>query len=205
MKGSQKHPRLDISKAECLLPGNLVLCTNSEETYVVHPMDELIASRVRLPRQGHLNKEGYEVWLDEEAEEFAEARRGYYPATLMFRDGHHSLMRLHAVDPYIPASYYWVENKKLHQARPFDPEVGWKVGDKVDVCRWEWQDNCQPIWCVGTIIHAEKDGPLYSIEYERPLRFKTEIKGRGGWRNYGKPKVVDVEDNVVFSRLRRHK
>ncbi len=199
---------------EAALLGDLLLCTDENHDFFACPVETVLREKglefslascaaIDDPREIFVSDP------EDEADEFAESRFGYYICTVMF--AHHvddRLVHVHAMDPHVAASYVWCKEKELLPVRSFQAEMGysWVVGDEVDVCRWEWQDNRQSVWCPAVICKVqEKEKGLYSVEYKRPIRFKTEekIDDGAGWQ-YGEPKEIVVEENVFFTRLRTH-
>jgi hypothetical protein len=209
-EGEEKAP----ASVERVLLGDLVLCTDKKGNYVICPVEQVLKKKnlefslaERIPPPLNDSKEVFICDPEDGADEFAEPRFGYYACTVMFEHDDDCLVYVHAMDPHIAASYAWFKKDDLLPLRSFEKVMNiWEVGKEVDVCRWEWQDNRQPVWCPATISSVDdKDQGIYSVEYERPLRFMTEeqIPGEKLWR-YGKSKEVASEDNVFFARLRPH-
>jgi hypothetical protein len=209
-EGEEKTP----ASVERVLLGDLVLCTDEKGNYVICPAKQVLKKKnlefslaERIPPPLNDSKEVFICDPEDGADEFAEPRFGYYACTVMFEHDNDYLVHVHAMDPHIAASYAWFKKDDLLPVRSFEKVMDiWEVGSEVDVCRWEWQDNRQPVWCPATISSVDdKDQGIYSVEYERPLRFMTEeqIPGEKLWR-YGKSKEVASEDNVFFARLRPH-
>jgi hypothetical protein len=209
-EGEEKMP----ASVERVLFGDLVLCTDEKGDYFICPVERVLKEKdlefslaARVPRDLNDTMEVFISDPEDDIDEFAEPRFGYYSCTVMFKHADDCLVYVHAMDPHIAASYAWFKERELLPVRSFEKVMDiWEVGNKVDVCRWEWQDNRQPVWCPAIISSVDdKDQGIYSVEYERPLRFKTEeqIPGEKLWR-YGKSKEIASEENVFFARLRPH-
>ncbi len=210
-QGSGDEEAEPPARIERVLFGDLVLCTDKNGHYSVCHMEKVIndsslkfTATARVPP----GTQPQEVFVDmAEGDAFAEPRYGFFVCTVVFAVDDDCLVYIHTMDPHEPASYAWFKESQVHPVRTFDAREAkaLKVDDVVDVCRWEWQDNRQPVWCPATITKVEnKERGLFAVQYQRPLRFKTEENSGKGWR-YGKSKEITREENVIFSRLRLHK
>ncbi len=197
---------------ERVLYGDLVLCTDEEGDYFICSAERVLKEdSLEFPLGARVpppSDESKEVFIQgQNGDEFAEPRFGFYACTVMFKVNDTHLVYIHAMDPQIPASYAWYKKGELLPIRSFEKVMDvWELDNRVDVCRWEWQDNRHPVWCPAVISNVQnKAKGLYSVTYERPLRFKTEeqMEGGVGWK-YGKPKEIVSEDRIFFTRLRPH-
>ncbi len=113
---------------EQVLFGDLVLSTDKKGNYLVYNLEEVLEEakkkqQTKKKKTNSSNSLGVrigggargsppvatpcEIFLDEKADEFAEARYGYFGGIIVYTDQDSCLVYVQAFDAHIPASYFW--------------------------------------------------------------------------------------------------